>query len=133
MARGIHPAILAEGGLGPALKTLARRSPVPVDLTVQDIGRLPAPIEIGAYFVVSEALTNVAKHAQAKVVQLIAAHDNGVLTLEVRDDGIGGVGAGRGSGILGLTDRAEALGGTISIASPPGGGTRLSVRLPVKP
>jgi signal transduction histidine kinase len=79
----------------------------------------------------SEALTNVAKHAEANTVRLSAAHDEGILTIEVRDDGIGGVDAGRGSGILGLTDRVEALGGTISIASPPGGGTTLSVRLPV--
>jgi signal transduction histidine kinase len=93
--------------------------------------RLPAPVEAAAYYIASEALTNVAKHAQANVVELIAAHDNGVLTLEVRDDGMGGVDTARGSGILGLTDRIEALGGTISIASPPRGGTTLSVDLPM--
>ena len=92
--------------------------------------RLPAPVEAAAYYIASEALTNVAKHARANVVELIAAHDDGVLTLEVRDDGVGGVDAGRGSGILGLTDRVEALGGTIAIVSPPRGGTTLSVRLP---
>ena len=92
--------------------------------------RLPAPVEAAAYYIASEALTNVAKHAHANVVQLTAAHDNGILTLEVRDDGVGGVDTGLGSGILGLTDRVEALGGTISIASPPHGGTTLSVRLP---
>jgi signal transduction histidine kinase len=92
--------------------------------------RLPAPVEAAAYYIASEALTNVAKHAHANVVQLTAAHDNGILRLDVRDDGIGGVDATRGSGILGLTDRVEALGGTISIAGPPRGGTTLSVRLP---
>jgi signal transduction histidine kinase len=93
--------------------------------------RLPAPIETAAYYIASEALTNVAKHAHANVVELIAAHDDGALMLEIRDDGIGGVDAGLGSGILGLTDRAEALGGTISITSLPRGGTTLSVHLPI--
>jgi signal transduction histidine kinase len=130
VSRGIHPTILTEAGLGPALRALARRSDVPVDIDVRLDERLPTPIETAAYYIASEALTNVAKHAHANIVQLNAAHDNGVLTLEVRDDGIGGVDAGRGSGILGLTDRAEALGGTISIASRPHGGTTLSVRLP---
>jgi signal transduction histidine kinase len=130
IARGIHPTILTEAGLGPALRALARRSEIPVDLGVRLDERLPAPVEAAAYYIVSEALTNVAKHARAKIIQLTAAHDDGTLTLEVRDDGIGGVDAGRGSGILGLTDRVEALGGTISIASPPRRGTTLSVRLP---
>jgi signal transduction histidine kinase len=92
---------------------------------------LPEPVEVAAYYIASEALTNVAKHAQATVVELVAASDDRVLTLEVRDDGIGGVDAGRGSGILGLTDRVEALGGTISIASPTGQGTRIAVELPI--
>jgi signal transduction histidine kinase len=131
VSRGIHPTILTEAGLGPALRALARRSEVPVDVDVKLDERLPAPVEAAAYYIASEALTNVAKHAHANVVQLIAAHDNGILTLVVRDDGIGGVDAGRGSGILGLTDRAEALGGTISLASPPHGGTTLSLRLPM--
>jgi signal transduction histidine kinase len=93
--------------------------------------RLPTPVEAAAYYIASEALTNVAKHAQANVVELSAAHDDGVLTLEISDDGVGGVDATRGSGVLGLTDRVEALGGTISIASPLRGGTTLSVRLPI--
>jgi signal transduction histidine kinase len=130
ISRGIHPTILSEAGLGPALRALARRSNVPIDVDVNLDERLPAPIEAAAYYIASEALTNVAKHAHANVVQLIAAHDTGILTLEIRDDGIGGVDAGRGSGILGLTDRVEALGGTISIASPPRSGTTLSIRLP---
>jgi signal transduction histidine kinase len=131
VARGIHPTVLTEAGLGPALRALARRSNVPIDVDVRLDERLPAPVEAAAYYIASEALTNVAKHAHANVVELIAAHDDGVLTLEVRDDGIGGIDAGRGSGILGLTDRVEALGGTISIASPPHGGTTLSARLPI--
>jgi signal transduction histidine kinase len=131
VARGIHPTILTEAGLRPALRALARRSEIPIEVDVSLDERLPAPIEAAAYYIASEALTNVAKHAHANVVQLTAAHDNGALTLEVRDDGIGGVDAGRGSGILGLTDRVEALGGTISISSPPRGGTTLSVHLPI--
>jgi signal transduction histidine kinase len=130
VSRGIHPTILTEAGLGPALRALARRSDVPIDVDVSLDERLPAPIEVAAYYIASEALTNVAKHAHANLIQLIATHNNGILTLEIRDDGIGGVDAGRGSGILGLTDRVEALGGTISIASPPRGGTTLSVHLP---
>jgi signal transduction histidine kinase len=131
VSRGIHPTILTEAGLGPALRALARRSEIPIDLDVDLDERLPAPIETAAYYIASEALTNVAKHAHANVVHLIASDDSAVLTLEVRDDGLGGVDAERGSGILGLTDRAEALGGTISIVSPPNGGTTLSVCLPV--
>jgi signal transduction histidine kinase len=131
ISRGIHPTILTEAGLGPALRALARRSDIPVDVDVELDERLPAPIETAAYYIASEALTNVAKHAHANVVELIAAHDDGALMLEIRDDGIGGVDAGLGSGILGLTDRAEALGGTISITSLPRGGTTLSVHLPI--
>ena len=131
VSRGIHPTILTEAGLGPALRALARRSTVPTDVDVRLDERLPTPVEAAAYYIASEALTNVAKHAHANVVQLTATHGDGVLNLEVRDDGIGGVDATRGSGILGLTDRAEALGGTISIASPPRSGTTLTVRLPI--
>jgi signal transduction histidine kinase/uncharacterized protein YoaH (UPF0181 family) len=131
ISRGIHPTILTEAGLGPALRALARRSEIPIDVDVKLDERLPTPVEAAAYYIVSEALTNVAKHAHANIVELTAAHCDGTLTLEVRDDGVGGVDAARGSGILGLTDRVEALGGTISIASPPRGGTTLSVHLPV--
>jgi signal transduction histidine kinase len=130
IARGIHPTILTEAGLGPALRALARRSDIPVDVDVRLDRRLPESVEAAAYYIASEALTNVAKHAHATVVQLAAAHDDDVLTLEVRDDGVGGVDPGQGSGILGLTDRVEALGGTITITSPPRAGTRLAVRLP---
>jgi signal transduction histidine kinase len=130
VSRGIHPTILTEAGLGPALRALARRSTVPIDVDVRLDERLPTPIEAAAYYIASEALTNVAKHARADVVRLTAAHDNGLLTLEVRDDGIGGVDPGRGSGILGLTDRVEALSGQFALESPPGVGTTISVALP---
>jgi signal transduction histidine kinase len=131
VSRGIHPTILTEAGLAAALRALARRSEVAIDVDVRLDERLPTPIEAAAYYIASEALTNVAKHAHANVVQLTAAHDNGVLTLEVRDDGVGGVDAARGSGILGLTDRVEALGGWFALESPPGRGTTISVELPV--
>jgi signal transduction histidine kinase len=131
VSRGIHPTILTKAGLGPALRALARRSHLPIEVDVKLDERLPAPVEAAAYYIASEALTNVAKHAHANVVELNAACEYGVLALEVRDDGIGGVDGGRGFGILGIKDRAEALGGTISIASPPRGGTTLSIRLPI--
>jgi signal transduction histidine kinase len=131
MARGIHPAILAEGGLGPALKTLARRSSVPVELDVQAPAWLPERIEVAAYYVVSEALTNAAKHAHASVIQVSAEAVGTVLHLRVRDDGAGGADPVRGSGLIGLKDRVEALGGTIIIHSPAGAGTSLHAELPL--
>jgi signal transduction histidine kinase len=129
-ARGIHPAILAEGGLGAALKTLARRSPVPVELDVRTTTRLPERIEVTAYYVVAEALTNVAKHANASVAQVTvdAVHD--LVRVSVSDDGIGGADPTRGSGLVGLNDRIEATGGTLTLHSCPGHGTRLIVELP---
>jgi signal transduction histidine kinase len=132
ISRGIHPAILSEGGLGPALKSLARRSVVPVELDVQVQTRLPEQVEVAAYYVVSEALANAAKHARASVVHVDIQADGGGLHLSVRDDGLGGAAPGRGSGLIGLTDRVEALGGTISVTSPTGGGTALRVDLPIK-
>ena len=119
IARGIHPAVLAEGGLRPALRTLARRSAIPIDLTVQAERRLPEPIEIAAYYVVSEALTNVAKHAHASVAEVEVAVGDGVLHVRVRDDGRGGADFGHGSGLVGLKDRVEALGGRLSVQSSP--------------
>jgi signal transduction histidine kinase len=129
LSRGIHPAILSEGGLVPALKVLARRSAVPVKLDLAIAKRLDGRVEIGAYYVVSEALTNAAKHARASQVQLHARALDGVLELEIEDDGIGGADPSRGSGLTGLADRVEALGGTISIESPAGVGTTLRVEL----
>jgi signal transduction histidine kinase len=132
ISRGIHPALLAEGGLAAALTTLARRSAVPVDLEVRAPARLPAAVEVAAYYVVSEALTNTAKHANASAVRVdVGAHD-AVLELSIRDDGSGGADATRGSGLIGLSDRVDALGGTIDVTSPVGEGTTVLVRLPIE-
>jgi signal transduction histidine kinase len=130
MARGVHPAILAEGGLGPALKTLARRSPIPVELDMRAELRLPERVEVAAYYVVSEALANTAKYADASVVRVAVEARDRTLQVSVRDDGRGGADPDRGSGLLGLKDRAEAIGGTISLESPRGAGTSLLVELP---
>jgi signal transduction histidine kinase len=131
IARGIHPAILAEGGLGPALKTLARRAPIPVELAVRADERLPEPIEVAAYYVVSEALTNAAKYARASNVQVSVDVRGGLLCVAVRDDGVGGADPTRGSGLIGLKDRAEAIGGSMSLQSPHGTGTTLIAELPL--
>jgi signal transduction histidine kinase len=131
MARGIHPAILAQGGLGSALKTLARRSNVPVELDVRAAARLPERVEVAAYYVVSEALTNAAKHAHATVVHVDADVAGHALRLRVRDNGAGGADPVRGTGLVGLKDRVEALGGTITVQSPAGAGTCLDVALPL--
>jgi GAF domain-containing protein len=133
LARGVHPAALADGGLRPALKTLALRSAVPVRLDLDVDRRLPDPIELAAYYVVAEALTNSNKHAQATVIEIEAAEGDGVLQVRVRDDGRGGADPTGGSGLLGLTDRVEALGGRLAFTSPPGGGTALQVVLPLPP
>jgi signal transduction histidine kinase/putative methionine-R-sulfoxide reductase with GAF domain len=133
ISRGIHPAVLSEAGLGPALKALARRSAVPVELHLS-LGPRPAKhLQVAAYYIASEALTNTAKHAQASVITMRVDGRDDALTLSIRDDGIGGADPGRGSGIIGLKDRVEALGGTISILSPPGHGTTLRVHLAAGP
>ncbi|MCW2531027.1 MAG: hypothetical protein JWP62_597 [Blastococcus sp.] len=132
VSHGIHPAILSEGGLGPALKALARRSAVPVELDVDIEPRLSEPFEVAAYYVVSEALTNAAKHARASVAHVEARAREGGLHISVRDDGIGGADPRQGSGLIGLIDRVEAMGGMISLSSPTGKGTALLVDLPVK-
>jgi signal transduction histidine kinase/HAMP domain-containing protein len=131
LSSGIHPAILSEGGLGPALRTLARRSPVPVQLQVGMEGRLPARVEVTAYYVAAEALTNVAKHANASTVEVDVDADDGLVRLAVRDDGVGGADPARGSGLTGLKDRVEATGGTLRVESRPGQGTSLLVELPI--
>jgi signal transduction histidine kinase/uncharacterized protein YoaH (UPF0181 family) len=131
IALGIHPAVLGEGGLGPALNTLARRSPLPVELDVRIEGRLPEPVEVAAYYVVSEALTNAAKYARASVVQIVVEPRDRMLRVAVRDDGVGGAEPLRGSGLLGLRDRAEAIGGTMCVESANGEGTSLVVTLPL--
>jgi signal transduction histidine kinase len=131
ISRGIHPAILSSGGLRPALRALGRRSTIPVDMDVRIDGRLPEPVEVGAYYVVSEMLTNAAKHSSASIVEVSADLSNGSLRVCVRDDGIGGADPQRGSGLVGLKDRIEALGGTFSMHSPMGDGTTVSCELPV--
>jgi signal transduction histidine kinase len=133
LSRGIHPAILSEGGLGPALRTLARRSVVPVQLQVGSEGRLPERVEVTAYYVAAEALTNVAKHADASVVQVEVDTDDGLVRLSIRDDGLGGADPARGTGLVGLKDRVEATGGTLRVQSRPGQGTALLVELPIDP
>jgi PAS domain S-box-containing protein len=132
ISRGIHPAILADGGLGPALRALARRSAVRVELAVRaDDRRLPEPVEVAAYYVVSEALTNAAKHAQASVVRVAVDSGDSILRLAIHDDGVGGADPARGSGLVGLSDRVEALGGRLKIVSPAGLGTALHVTIPI--
>jgi signal transduction histidine kinase len=132
ISRGIHPGILSAGGVGPALRTLARRSAIPVELHVTTDVRLPEAIEVAVYFVASEALANATKHSQASIIEVSLAPRDRRLLLSIRDDGVGGAEAGRGSGLVGLQDRVEALDGTIKIDSPPGGGTALVVTLPLE-
>jgi signal transduction histidine kinase len=131
LARGIHPAILAQGGLTPALKMLARRSAVPVELNVRTDTRLPETVAVAAYYVVSEALANAAKHAAASVASVDVQAIDRLLRVAVRDDGVGGADFAPGSGLIGLKDRVEALGGRIALESPRGAGTRLEVELPL--
>jgi signal transduction histidine kinase len=131
LSRGIHPSILSEGGLGPALRGLARRSTIPVALDVPTKRRFAEPIEAAAYFVACEALANTTKHAQASRIDVSLAPRDGVLMLSIRDDGVGGANSSHGSGLVGLRDRVEALGGTIRIESPAGAGTLLVVTLPL--
>ena len=133
IARGIHPVILAKEGLAPALKTLARRSSIRVKLDIRTQERLPEQIEVAAYFVISEALANAAKHARASVVHVQVEVTGGVLRLDVRDDGVGGADPARGSGLIGLRDRVEAVDGTFRVKSRHGEGTRLLIELPVRP
>jgi signal transduction histidine kinase len=133
LSRGLHPAVLSEDGLTPALSSLARRSAVPVELRL-DLGseRFQEPVEVAAYYVVSEALANTAKHAHASRVEVIARRRQGWLELIVRDDGRGGADASSGSGLTGLVDRVEAIGGTMYIDSAESMGTAVHVKLPIK-
>jgi signal transduction histidine kinase len=132
LARGVHPAVLAEGGLRPALRGLARRSAVPVALEVRVEGRLPEQVETAAYFAVAEALTNAAKHANATAVTVaVEVHDR-VLRVRVSDDGRGGADPGAGSGLVGLKDRVEALGGRFSVQTAPDAGTTVHAELPLR-
>jgi signal transduction histidine kinase len=130
LSRGIHPAVLSERGLGPALRSLARRSAVPVDLDVTTSARFPKPVEIAAYYVASEALANAMKHARASHVEISLAARDASLLLSIRDDGVGGADPARGTGLAGLTDRVETQGGSIQVHSPTGAGTYITVDLP---
>jgi signal transduction histidine kinase len=132
LARGIHPALLSERGLEPAVRALAARAHVPVDVVGDAAGRLPAAVETAAYFVVSEGLTNVSKYAHAARATVRVERVDGQLLVEVSDDGVGGASAGDGSGLRGLADRVAALSGTLEVLSPPGEGTRLRAQLPCR-
>ncbi|WP_250030930.1 ATP-binding protein [Paractinoplanes maris] len=133
LSRGIHPAVLSDSGLRPALRALARRSPLPVEVDVRLTGRPPQAIEVGAYYVVSEVLTNAVKHAGATVVEVTVTEQDGCLHLRVHDDGSGGADFAGGTGLLGLKDRTEALGGTLDVISPAGAGTTVTARIPLDP
>jgi signal transduction histidine kinase len=134
LARGIHPAVLTDQGLEPALQALASRAPVPVTVAAEPgDGRLPGPVESAAYFVVSEALANVAKYARATEAAVAVRRENGVVTVDVTDDGIGGADVTRGSGLRGLADRVAALDGTLAVESPAGAGTHLHAEIPCPP
>jgi len=131
LSRGIHPAVLTHGGLSPALKALKRRSAVSVMLDVRLDCRLADQVEATAYFAVAEVLTNASRHASASHVWIVVKVADGTLRLSIRDDGLGGADARRGSGLTGLKDRIEAVGGTIRVDSPPGSGTTIEVRIPI--
>ena len=131
LARGIHPAVLSDRGLGAALEALAGRAPIPVELAEVPDDRLPEPIEAAAYFVVAEALTNVVKYAHASQATVSVERVNGHAIVEIADDGIGGADPDRGSGLRGLADRVSALDGRMRLDSPAGAGTRLRAEIPV--
>jgi signal transduction histidine kinase len=131
LARGIHPAVLSDRGLGPAVEALAVRSPLPVKVVEVPGERLPEPVEAAAYFVIAEALTNVVKYANASTATVAVRRTNGHAEVEVRDDGVGGADPGRGSGLRGLADRVGALDGSLALDSPPGSGTTLRAEIPV--
>jgi signal transduction histidine kinase len=131
IAQGVHPRILSQGGLLPALKSLARRSGLPIELRTGALHRLPEPVEVAVYFVVSEALTNAVKHAHASIIEVEVTVVDSTVHVCVRDDGVGGADPTRGSGLLGLRDRVEALRGTITVQSPPRGGTALYLEIPL--
>ena len=131
ISRGMHPAVLSRGGLGPAIKMLTRRSTLPVELDLAIDQRLPEYAEVAAYYVLAEALTNAAKHAQASEVRVGCEVDGANLRLRIRDDGVGGADLSLGSGLIGLKDRVEAVGGQLEIASIAGRGTSLSATIPL--
>ena len=131
-SQGLHPALLSRAGLAPSVRELACRSPVPVSLHIAPgLHRFPEPLEIGVYYVVSEALANAGKHAHASEVTVTIDADNSVIRATVADNGVGGAVLGGGSGLIGLADRVEALGGRLTLNSPPGQGTVIAIELPL--
>ena len=132
VSRSIYPAILSTGGLGVALRSLVRRSGIRVDLHVDTEARYPPAVEVTAYYVVAEALTNTIKHAKASHAEVIVEPRDSTLWVRVRDDGVGGAGTQRGSGLIGLHDRVEAIDGTVDLTSPVGQGTLIQVSLPLQ-
>jgi signal transduction histidine kinase len=131
LAAGIHPAVLSQRGLDAALESLRSRATFPVELESELDERLPSPVETAAYFVVAEALTNVAKYAGATYAKVEVRRENGAAVIDIRDDGVGGAAIGVGSGLSGLTDRVGALDGTLEVESPPGAGTLVRARFPL--
>jgi signal transduction histidine kinase len=131
LAQGIHPAILTQGGLAPALRNLARGCAIPVDVVMESEERLPEPVEVAAYYVAAEALTNAAKHSAASHAWVAVERRDGVVRVRIGDDGVGGADPTTGSGLTGLRDRVEALGGSLAVRSPRGQGTALEAALPV--
>jgi signal transduction histidine kinase len=131
LARGIHPAVLSDHGLGPALEALASRAPVPVEVSGVPERQLPPAVEAAVYFVTAETLTNVAKYAEACTASIVLEVDGDRLRLEISDDGVGGASDASGSGLAGLCDRVEALEGELTVDSPPGGGTTVTAEIPL--
>jgi signal transduction histidine kinase len=130
-SRGLHPALLARAGLGPSLRPLARRSPIPATVQVDVDVRPPESVEIAVYFVISEALANAAKHSRASEVQVSVVADDAIVRATVHDDGVGGAALSPGTGLVGLVDRVEAIGGRFSLSSPAGAGTTISIEVPL--
>jgi signal transduction histidine kinase len=131
LARGLHPSILSTAGLVPALRTLARRSAIPITLHIDAKARYPAPVELAAFYVVSEALTNTIKYANASQITVLAEERDSTLAVCIRDDGVGGANPRNGSGLIGLRDRVEAIGGSMQITSPIGDGTTIQISMPI--
>jgi signal transduction histidine kinase len=131
ISRGLQPPVLRLGGLGPALRTLARRSRIPVQLRSGVHGRLPERVEIAAYHLVAESFANAARYSDASTIRVKAQVRGNVLQLSVRDDGLGGADPGEGTGLIGLKDRVEAIGGTLTVHSPPGQGTTVDAAIPL--
>ncbi|MGH2762725.1 MAG: sensor histidine kinase, partial [Thermoleophilaceae bacterium] len=131
LARGIHPTVLSDRGLGAAVEALAHRAPLPVEVGELPAQELPEQVELAAYFVLSEALTNVAKYAKASIVHIDIDTLDDCVRISIRDDGVGGADPAQGSGLIGLADRVEALGGRLTITSPPGAGTSLVASIPL--